>query len=79
MQASTYFPKVRRMLLGFSLSILTHFGQLPRCFAGTLLLSLCLFLRPILKFWSVGAALMRFIWANIRAKDFALECVCDVQ
>ena len=41
------------------------FGQLPRCFAGTLLLPLCLFLRPILKFWSVGAALMRFTWANI--------------
>ena len=30
------------------------FGQRPRCFAGTLLLPLCLLLRPIFKFWSVG-------------------------
>ena len=41
------------------------FGKLLRCFAGTLLLPLCFLLRPILKFWSVGAALMRFTWANI--------------
>ena len=40
------------------------FGQLLRCFAGTLLLQLCLLLRPILKFWSVGATLMRLTWAK---------------
>ena len=39
------------------------FGQLPRCFAGTLLLPLCLLQRSILKFWSVGVALMKFTWA----------------
>ena len=38
--------------------------QLPRCFAGTLFLPLCLFLRPILKFWSIGVTLMRFTSAN---------------
>ena len=49
-------------------------GQLPRCFAGTLLLPLCLFLRPILKFWSVVATLMRFTWANVsERRDFGLE------
>ena len=49
------------LVFSFNLGI---FGQLPRCFAGTLLLPLCLLLRPILKFWSVGAALMRFTWAS---------------
>ena len=51
--------------LSCSFKLNTPFGQLPRCFAGTLLLPLCLLLRPILKFWSVGATLMRFTWANI--------------
>ena len=51
--------------LSCSFSVKNTFGQLPRCFAGTLLLSFCLLLRPILKFWSVGSALMRFTWANI--------------
>ena len=40
------------------------FDQLPRCFAGTLLLPLCLLLRPILKSWSVGATLMKFTWPS---------------
>ena len=40
------------------------FGQPPRCLAGTSLLPFRLFLRPILKFWSVGAAMMRFTWWN---------------
>ena len=66
MQAGTFFPKVRRMLLCHAPLISTHvFGQHPRCFAGTLLLPLCLLVRPILEFWSVGATLMRFTWANI--------------
>ena len=38
-----------------------------------------LLLRPILKFWSVGAALMRFTWANISERrilvsNFSLTC-----
>ena len=40
------------------------FSQLPRCFTGTSFLPFRLLLRPILKFWSVGVALMRFTWAN---------------
>ena len=48
----------------WSESIWNTFG-LPACrFMGTLLLSLCLFLRPILKIWSIGIALMSFTWAN---------------
>ena len=37
--------------------ILWYFGQLQRCFAGTSLLPVRLFLTPILKFWSVGATI----------------------
>ena len=40
-------------------------GKPARCFTGTSLLPFRLLLRPILEFWSVGAALMRFTWANI--------------
>ena len=49
--------------------------------AGTLLLPFRLFLRPILKFWSIGVTLMRMTWANhVQAMDFGLENVwCDVQ
>ena len=79
MQEGTYFPKVRRMLLCFSPWNLYTFGQLPRCFAGTLLLPLCLLLRPILKFWSVGASLMRFAWVKITewrilVSNFSVTC-----
>ena len=38
-------------------------GQLPRCFTGSSLLPFRLFLRPILKFWSIGVTLMRITWA----------------
>ena len=48
----------------FSLNLWDAFSQPPRCFTGTSLLPFRLFLRPILKCWSVGAALMRFTWAN---------------
>ena len=41
------------------------FGQPPRCFKNTSLLSFRLFLRPILKFWIAGVALMRILSANI--------------
>ena len=61
MQAGTYFPKVRRMLLCFAPLIFNKLlASFPAASKGTLLLPLCLLLRPILKFWSVGAALMRF-------------------
>ena len=59
------FPKVRRMLLFRAPLILIHFWPASRCFAGTLLLPLCLFLWTILKFRSVGATLMRFTWTNV--------------
>ena len=86
MQAGTYFPKVKRMLLFHAPLISKNtFGQLPRCFAGTLLLPLCLLLRPILKFWSVGAALVRFTWANISDRrilvsNFSVTCksLCEL-
>ena len=43
---------------------------------GTLPLPLCLFLKPILKFGSVGAALMRFTWANISERRVFVSNVC---
>ena len=55
----------KNVALSCSFNFKHSFGQLPRCFAGTLLLPLCLLLRPILKFWSVGATLMRFTWTNV--------------
>ena len=67
MQAGTCFPKERRMLL-FHAPL-----NLARCFAATLLLPLCLLLRPILKFWSVGAALMRFTWAIISERKILVS------
>ena len=63
-QAGTNFPKVRRMLFFFLLKFWDAFSQPPRCFTGTSLLPFRLFLRPILKFWSIGVALMRITWAN---------------
>ena len=62
------------MLLFHAPLILGYFGQPPRCFAGTSLLPLCLFLRPILKFlerW--GYADEFHLGKYIRAKDFGLE------
>ena len=61
------------------------FGQLSRCFAGTLLLPLCLFLWTILKFWSVGATLMRCTWTNVTERgilvsNFGMTCnsLCEL-
>ena len=61
------------------LNCYTLFGQLPRCLAGTLLLPLCLFLWTILKFWSVGATLMRCTWTNVTDRwilvsNFGMTC-----
>ena len=47
----------------FSINFQDFLSQLPRCFASPMLLSFCLFLRPILKFWA------NFCWAM----DFGLE------
>ena len=54
----------KNVALSCSFNFQHTFGQPPRCFAGTLLLPFCLLVRPILKFWCVGAALMRFTWAS---------------
>ena len=75
------FPKVIKMLLFHAPSIfnalLASFHAASR---APLLLPLCLFLRPILKFWSVGAALMRFTWANISERRiFVSNFSVDVQ
>ena len=69
----------KNVALSCSFNFNTLFGQLPRCFASTLLLPLCLLLRSILKIWSVGAALMRFTWANISERrilvsNFSVTC-----
>ena len=68
MQAGTYFPKVRRMLLFLAPSILIHFlASFPRCFAGTFALAT---LSPpgdrSLKFGSVGGCADEVTpWANV--------------
>ena len=81
MLANKNFPKVRKMLLFLAPF---KFNTLLASFAGTLLLPLCLLLRPILKCWRVGAALMRFTWANqserrILVSNFCVTCnsFCD--
>ena len=66
MQAATYFPKVRRMLpFGAPLIFNTLLASCHAASRAPCSLPLCLILRPIFKFWSVGATLMRFTWANI--------------
>ena len=73
MQVGTYFPKVRRVMLYFLRLIQDALSQPPRCITGTLLLPLRLFLRLILKFWSVGVTLMRTTWAN-HSKQWMVFC-----
>ena len=67
------FSGMRRMLL---------FGAR---FAGTLLLPLCLLLRPILKFRSVEATLVRCTWTNVTERgilvsNFGMTCnsLCEL-
>ena len=79
MQANTHFPKVRRMMLFLAFFDFNTLLTIFHAASGHLLLPLCLFLRPILKFRSVGAALMRFIWANasereITFSNFSVTC-----
>ena len=70
MQAGTYFPKVRRMLLFHAPLILPHFWPASTLLRGHLALAT---LSPLetLKFWSVGTTLVRFTWAN-RSKRWIL-------
>ena len=80
MQAGTYFPKVRRMLLFLAPLILTHF-----CPASTLLrghLALATLSPPetdpqILERW--GYADEVHLGQHIQAMDSGLECMRDVQ
>ena len=64
MQEGTYFPKVRRKLLFLAPLGLIHFWPASKLLREHLALA-TLSLRQILEFWGVGAALMRFTWANI--------------
>ena len=80
MQASTYFPKVRRMLLCFSPLIWEHFWPASTLLHG--LLALATLSPPetdpqILERW--GYADKVHLGKSIRAKDFGLECYRDVQ
>ena len=80
MQAGTYFPKVRRMLLFDVLLILTHFGPASTLLRGHLALATLspLEIDPqILECW--GYADEVHLGKYIRAKDFGLEFWCDVQ
>ena len=58
------FPKMRKMMLFLAPWILAHFCSFHAASWTPLLLPLCLFLRLILKFESVGITLMRIIWTN---------------
>ena len=54
----------KNAVLSFSFNFWDNLGHFPRCFAGTSLLPFRLFLRLVLKLWSIGVSLMRFTWAN---------------
>ena len=80
MQAGTYFPKVRRMLLFDAPLILTHFWPASTLLRGHLALTT---LSPL----EIDAQILeRYGYADevhlgnyIRAKDFGLEFWYDVQ
>ena len=80
MQAGTYFPKLRRMLLFLAPLILTLFWPASMLLRGHLALAT---LSPpetnpqILERW--GCAHEVHLGKYIRAKDFGLEFECDVQ
>ena len=69
MQASTYFPKVRRMLLCFSPLTLQHFWPASTLLHGHLALATD---HQILERW--GYADEVHLGKSFRAKDFGLEC-----
>ena len=69
----------KNIALWCSFNFNTLLVRFHTAFAGTLLLPLCLLLRPLLKFWRVGAALMRSTWANqserkILVSNFSYTC-----
>ena len=80
MQAGTYFPKVRRMLLFHAPLIATHFWPAFTLLRGHLALAT---LSPpetdpqILERWSYAHEVP--LGKCIQAKDFGLEFWCDVQ
>ena len=80
MQAVTYFPKVRRMLLFHARLISTHFWPASTLLRGHLALAT---LSPpetgpqILERWDYAHEV--HLGKYIRAKDFGLEFLCDAQ
>ena len=54
----------KKVTLSYFFYFYTLLASFHAALAYSLLLPLCLLLRPILKFWSVGTALVRFNWAN---------------
>ena len=69
------FPKVRRMLFYLSPLISGCIWPASTLLHGTSLLPFRLFLRPILKFWSIGVTLMKITWANHSKRwIFGLQC-----
>ena len=81
-----FSEREKNAALWCSFNFNTLLGQLPRCFADTLLLPLCLFLWTILKIRSVGATLMKFTWTNVTEREilvsnFGMTCnsLCEFQ
>ena len=80
MQAGTYFPKVRRMLLSHAPLILTHFWPASTLLRGHLALATLSPLQidpQILERWSCADEV--HLGKYIRAKDFGLEFWYDAQ
>ena len=80
MQASTYFPKVRRMLLFHSPLMLTHFGTASKLLHGHLALATLSLPETdpqFLEHWSYADEVL--LDKSFRAKDFGLEYLRDVQ
>ena len=80
MQAGTYFPKVRRMLLFHAPLIFTHFWPASTLLRGHLALAT---LSPLETDPQIlerrGCADEVHLGKKIRAKDFVLEFWCDAQ
>ena len=80
MQASTHFPKVRRMLLCFSPLILQHFWPASTLLHGHLALATLSLPETdpqILEHWRYADEV--FLGKSIQTKDFCLECMRHVQ
>ena len=78
-QVDTCFPKVRRMLLFLAPLILTHFWPASTLLRGHLALATLSAPETDPQIWSVGAALMRFTWANLSERrilvsNFSVTC-----